>query len=171
MALHLAVDRDHDRIDMPLVAELRRAPTDLAGAGPGECLRTAPHGFIVDDDPAGRQQVRDHPQAERKADRALDSLLDDVRREPVTAINGCRTRHHRARRADARRYVVNLTGPLQLVRLAGAGRRKARLGARRGRAMEAHLLGLRPVARHRSPSLGVCAERHHMAAQRTPAAR
>jgi hypothetical protein len=32
MALHLAVDRDHDRAAMPLVAERRRAPTDLAGA-------------------------------------------------------------------------------------------------------------------------------------------
>jgi hypothetical protein len=48
MALHLAVDRDHDRIEMPLVAELRRAPTDLAGAGPGERLRTAPHGVVAD---------------------------------------------------------------------------------------------------------------------------
>jgi len=96
---------------------------------------------------------------------------NDFRWEPVAAINGCRCRHHRARIADVRRHAVTLTLPLQLVRLAGAGRRKARLGARRGHAMEAHLLALRSVARHRSPSLGVCAERHHMAAQRTPAAR
>jgi hypothetical protein len=34
MALHLAVDRDHDLVEMPLVTELRRAPTDLAGADP-----------------------------------------------------------------------------------------------------------------------------------------
>jgi hypothetical protein len=110
MALLLAGDRDHDRIEMPLVAELRRAPTDLAGAGPGECLRTAPHGFIVDDDPARRQQVLDHPQAEWTTDKEPYGLLDDVRQEPVAAINGFRTRHHRARRADVRRHFVNLTG-------------------------------------------------------------
>jgi hypothetical protein len=36
---------------------------------------------------------------------------DDVRQEPVAAINGFRTRHHRARRAGVRRHVVTLTGP------------------------------------------------------------
>jgi hypothetical protein len=78
----LAVDRAHDLVEMPLVAELRGAPTDLAGAGPAHCLRPAPHGFV-----AGswlttiprRQQVLDHPQAERKTDKEPDSLLDDVR--------------------------------------------------------------------------------------------
>jgi hypothetical protein len=34
---------------------------------------------------------------------------NDVRREPVAAINGFRTRDHRARRADVRRHFVNLT--------------------------------------------------------------
>jgi hypothetical protein len=48
MALRLAVDRDHDLIEMPLVAELRRAPTDLAGADPSERLCPAPHGFEPD---------------------------------------------------------------------------------------------------------------------------
>jgi hypothetical protein len=38
-------------------------------------------------------------------------------REPVAAINGFRTRHHRARRADVRRHVVNLTAAAaQLIR-------------------------------------------------------
>jgi hypothetical protein len=48
MALHLAVDRDHDLVEMPLVAELRGAPTDLVGVYPSECLRPAPHGFVPD---------------------------------------------------------------------------------------------------------------------------
>jgi len=48
MALHLAVDRDHDLVEMPLVAELRGAPTDLAGAGPAECLSPTPHGVVPD---------------------------------------------------------------------------------------------------------------------------
>ena len=59
----LAVDRDHDRAAMPPVAELRGSPTDLAGAGPAEFLRPAPHGLIADDDPARRQQILDHPEA------------------------------------------------------------------------------------------------------------
>jgi hypothetical protein len=68
---------------------------------------------MADDDSARRQQVLDHPQAERKADREPDSLFDDVRREPVAAINGCRTRHHRAQRADVRRHFDNLILPLE----------------------------------------------------------
>jgi hypothetical protein len=107
----LAVDRDHDLVEMPLVAELRRAPTDLAGVYPSERLRPVPHGFMADDDSARCQQVLDHPQAERKTDREPDSLLDDFGREPVAAINGFRCRHHRARRADVRRHFVNLTAP------------------------------------------------------------
>jgi len=93
MALSLAVDRDHDLVEMPRVAELRRAPTDLAGAGPAEGLCPAPHGLIADDDPARSEQVLDHPQAERTTEIEPDSLLD------------------RARIADVRRHFVNLTAP------------------------------------------------------------
>jgi hypothetical protein len=48
MALPLAVDRDHDLVEMLLVAELRGAPTDLAGADPAECLSPTRHGFVPD---------------------------------------------------------------------------------------------------------------------------
>ena len=61
---------------MPLVAELRGMPTDLAGVDTAECLRPAPHGFMADDDLAPRQQVLDHSQAERKTDIEPDSLLE-----------------------------------------------------------------------------------------------
>ena len=111
MALHLAVDRDHDRAAMPLVAELRGSPTDLVGAGPAECLRRASHGLMADDDSARRQQVLDHPQAERKAEIEPDGLLNDFGREPVASINGFRCRHHRAQIADVRRHFVILTVP------------------------------------------------------------
>ena len=67
---------------------------------------------MADDDPARREQVLDNPQAERKTDKEPDSLLDEVRREPVAAINGCRTCDHRARRADVRRHFGNLTVPV-----------------------------------------------------------
>jgi hypothetical protein len=50
MALRLAVDRDHDLVEMPHVAELRGAQTDLAGVDPPDCLRLAPHGLMADDD-------------------------------------------------------------------------------------------------------------------------
>jgi len=68
MALLLAVYRAHDRIEMPLVAELRGAPTDLAGINLSESLCSAPHGFVADDDPAQGQLVLDHPQTERKTE-------------------------------------------------------------------------------------------------------
>jgi hypothetical protein len=70
MALLLAVYRAHDRIEMPLVAELRGAPTDLAGINLSESLCSAPHGFVADDDPAQGQLVLDHPQTERKTESA-----------------------------------------------------------------------------------------------------
>ena len=66
---------------------------------------------MADDDHARRQQVLDHPQTERKTKIQPDGVFNDVRREPVAAMNGCRTRDHRARRAHVRRHVVNLTGP------------------------------------------------------------
>jgi hypothetical protein len=34
---------------------------------------------MADDDPARRQQILDHPEAERKMDREPESLLDDAR--------------------------------------------------------------------------------------------
>ena len=70
-----------NRVPKPLVAEVRGALTDLAGVDPAECPRPAPHGFIDNDDPAHRQQVLDHPQAERKTDIEPDNLLDGLSRE------------------------------------------------------------------------------------------
>jgi hypothetical protein len=72
---------------------------------------------MADDDPACRQQVLDHPQAERKAEIEPDRLLDDVGREPVAATNGFRCRHHHAQIADVRRQVVNLTAPAHCHRI------------------------------------------------------
>jgi len=70
---------------------------------------------MADDDPARRQQVLDHPRlgGQRTESQTACSMTpaNDFREEPVAAINGCRTRDHRARIADVRRQVVNLTGP------------------------------------------------------------
>jgi len=58
--LLLAIDRDHNFVEMPLVADLPRPPTDLVGVDPSEFLRPALHGFVGNGDTARRQQVRDH---------------------------------------------------------------------------------------------------------------
>jgi hypothetical protein len=115
----LAVDRAHELVEMPLVAELRGAPTDLAGAGPAHCLRPAPHGFVAGSwlttipRAASRSSTIRRLSGKRTKSQTACSMTsaNDVRREPVATINGCRTRHHRARTADVRRHVVNLTGP------------------------------------------------------------
>src|SRR5271165_942165 len=107
----LAVDRDHDLIEMPFVAELRSPTPDLVGVDPAEFLRPRPHCLVADDDPARRQQIFDHPQAEGKSEIQPNGVLDDLRREPVAAINGvCRLDHQRPI-ANIRRNFVNLTVP------------------------------------------------------------
>src|SRR5271165_2215654 len=109
----LAVDGDHDFVEMPFVAEPWGATADLVGVDPPEFLRPAPHGFVADDDPARRQQVLDHSQAERKPEIQPNRLLDDLGRKPMAAINGFRRRVHRAQIATNRQKVANLTVPAE----------------------------------------------------------
>ena len=90
----LAVDRNHDFIEMPLVAELRRSPTDFVGIDPSEFLRPAPHGLVANGDPARRQQVFDHSQAEGKPEIEPNRMLDDLGRKPIAAIDGFRRLDH-----------------------------------------------------------------------------
>jgi hypothetical protein len=121
MALHLAVDRDHDRAAMPLVAELKRAPTDLAGAGPSERLSPAPYGVVAGSwlttipRTASRSSTIRRLGGQRTQSQTACSMTsaNDLRREPVAAINGFRCCHHRTRRADVRRHFVNLILPLE----------------------------------------------------------
>ncbi len=115
MALRLAVDRDHDaRRD----ATCRRTEARAEGSCLRGSVRTSEPStirfrgwFMADDDPARREQVLDHPEAERNAEIEPDSLLDDFGRELIAAINRFRCRHHHAQIADVRRYLVNLTVP------------------------------------------------------------
>src|SRR5271165_5851430 len=113
----LAVDGDHDFVEMPFVAEPWGATADLVGVDPPEFLRPAPHGFVADDDPARRQQVLDHSQAERKPEIQPNRLLDDLGRKPMAAINGFQRRVHRPQIATNRRKVANLTMPTGQVKL------------------------------------------------------
>jgi len=45
-------DLEHDLIQMPLVANPRKATTDLVGELLAEFARPLPHGFVADDDAA-----------------------------------------------------------------------------------------------------------------------
>jgi hypothetical protein len=124
MALHLAVDRDHDRAAMPRVAELKRAPTALAGAGPAEFLSPASHGFVAGSwlttipRTASRSStiLRLSGQRTQSQTACWMTSANDFCREPVAAINGCRCRHHRARRAHVRRDLDSLKVPTHLSR-------------------------------------------------------
>ncbi len=64
----LAIDCDHDFVEMPFVTEPRHPPTDLVGRNPTACLRPGPHGLKAHDNSTRRQQVFDHAQAEGKAE-------------------------------------------------------------------------------------------------------
>jgi len=111
---------ENDLVEMPLVAELRGAPTDLAGVDPAECLRPAPPGFVADSwltmipRAASRSSTIRRLSGKRIESQTACSMTstNDFRRVPVATINGCRCCHHRDRTADVRRHVVNLTGPV-----------------------------------------------------------
>jgi hypothetical protein len=53
---------------MPFVTNSRQAATDLVGEMLAEFARPLPHGFVADDDAAGRQQLLNHAQPEREAE-------------------------------------------------------------------------------------------------------
>ena len=59
-------DFEHNLIPMPFVTNSRQAATDLVGEMLAEFARLLPHGFVADDDAAGRQQL--HAQPEREAE-------------------------------------------------------------------------------------------------------
>ena len=61
-------DFEHNLIQMPFVTNSRQAATDLVGEMLAEFARPLPHGFVADDDAAGRQQLLDHAQPEREAE-------------------------------------------------------------------------------------------------------
>ena len=98
----LAVDRNHDLVEMPLVAELRGTPMDLAGVDPAERLCPASHGFVAGSwlttipRAASRSSTIRRLSGKRTKSQTACSMTsaNDVRREPVATINGCRTRHH-----------------------------------------------------------------------------
>ena len=81
-----AIDCDHDLIEMPLVAELRRASAHFVGEVSAEFLSPAPDGFVTDDHTAGGQKIFDHPQAERETEIEPNRMGDDLRGKAMTTI-------------------------------------------------------------------------------------
>jgi hypothetical protein len=84
----LAIDGDHDLIDVPFVAELRRAPAHFVGEVPAEFLGPPPDGFVTDDHTAGGQEIFDHSQAERETEIEPNRMGDDLSRKAMTTIAG-----------------------------------------------------------------------------------
>ena len=86
--MFLAIDRDDDLVEMPLVAQARSAATDFVGEVSAEFLGPTPNRFMADDDPPRRQKVFDHSQAERKSELEPNGVGDDLRRKAMAAIKG-----------------------------------------------------------------------------------
>src|SRR3984893_9190825 len=61
-------DLEHDLIQMPLVANPRKATTDLIEELLAEFARPLPHGFVADDDAAGSEQLLHHAETKREAE-------------------------------------------------------------------------------------------------------
>src|SRR5437868_13963978 len=59
---------EHDLVQMPFVANPRKAATDLVGKRLAKLARPLSDGFVADDDAAGRQQFLHHAQPEREAE-------------------------------------------------------------------------------------------------------
>ena len=55
----------HTLVEMPFVANPRKATTDLVGKLLAELARPLSDGFVADDDAAGRQQLLNHAKPER----------------------------------------------------------------------------------------------------------
>ncbi len=83
-----AIDGDHDLIETPLVAELRRAPAHFVGEVSAEFLNPAPDGFVADDHTAGGQKIFDHSQAERETEIEPNRMGDDLSGKAMTTIAG-----------------------------------------------------------------------------------
>ena len=82
------IDWDDDFIEMPFVAELRRAAADFIGEVPTKFLRPTPHGFMADDNPPHGQHVFNHPQAERETKIKPNRVGDHLGGETMTTVQG-----------------------------------------------------------------------------------
>lgn len=88
----LAADRNDDRIKMPLFAELAgRTPTD--GERPPEFLRPQMNRLMGDDDASSHQHIRDHPQAQWKAEIEPHRVGNDFSGKAMAAVERSTVNH------------------------------------------------------------------------------
>ena len=105
------IDCDDDFIEMPFVAELRRAAADFIGEVPTKFLRPTPHGFMADDNPPHGQHVFNHPQAERETKIEPNRVGDHLGGETMTTVQGVMSFHPRSIPAPLP-HSVNVTVPV-----------------------------------------------------------
>lgn len=69
---------DHHLIEMPPIAQPRKAPADAIGIFPPERLSPAPNRFVADLNPTRGQHLLDHAQAQGKAEIEPDCKTDHL---------------------------------------------------------------------------------------------
>src|ERR1700722_10529873 len=109
----LAGDRDDDLIHMPFVAASRRALADLISERLAELLSPLAHGLVGHANPAGRQYLLDHAQAQGKPEVEPHRITDDFRRKAMAAIEGFTSARHGSAYATIRSRSVKLTVPTE----------------------------------------------------------
>jgi hypothetical protein len=82
---------------MPLVANPRKATTDLIGELLAEFARPLPHGFVADDDAASSQQLLHQAETKREAEIKPYGMADDLGRKPIAGIAGASERRQSTR--------------------------------------------------------------------------
>src|ERR1700747_95027 len=77
---------------MPLVADTGKTPTDPVGEVLAKFACPLPHGFVADNDAAGRQQLLHHAKTEREAEIQPHRMTDDLGRDTISGVaraSGC----------------------------------------------------------------------------------
>ena len=79
----LTIDRDDYLVQIPLIAQLRRASADTISEFSSKLLGPAPHGFMADDNATCRQKVFHHSQTQRKSIIQPHRVGDDLGEETM----------------------------------------------------------------------------------------
>src|SRR5882672_7559240 len=79
-------DLEHHFVQMPFVANPRKATTDLIGELLAEFARPLPHGFVADDDAAGSEQLLHHAETKREAEIKPCGMADNLGRNRMAPL-------------------------------------------------------------------------------------
>src|ERR1700730_13172363 len=85
---------EYDLIEMPFVANPRKATTDLIGELLAEFARPLPHGFVADYNAAGSEQLLHHTETKREAEIEPYGMADNLGRKPIAGIAEASERRH-----------------------------------------------------------------------------